>query len=115
MRLGPLIALLLMFSSACAPIAGDACEDASDCGGSMYCERSLPGGYCTVASCVNRTCPGDGVCIRFDADTSYCMQPCATSKDCRADYTCVTEVGAHPFCNDARGAVPELESEPAAP
>ncbi len=101
-----LFALALTLASlapACAPLVGDACEDSTDCGRSMFCERSLPDGYCTIKDCEDRACPDDGVCIRFDESTSWCMQPCENDGDCRDDYVCVTDFGVHPFCNDARG------------
>lgn len=107
-----LLAPLTSLAPACAPIAGDACETSSDCGRSMYCERSMPDGYCTLESCVNRACPGDGVCIRFTTDRSFCMQPCESKSDCRDGYTCVEDFGVHPFCNDARGQVPASEPAP---
>jgi len=92
--------------NACSAIVGDACETQTDCGASMFCERSMPDGYCTLTNCVERGCPDEGVCIRFDADTSYCMAPCESKGDCRDGYTCVEGFGPHAFCNDARGATP---------
>lgn len=105
----PLIALLLVLAPAapgCAPIVGDACEDSTDCGRTMFCELSLPDGYCTVEDCDTRDCPDDGVCIRFTEDVSWCMQPCDGNGDCRDGYTCVQDFGPHAFCNDARGTAP---------
>ena len=98
---------LAVLAPACSPLVGDACEDSTDCGRSMFCELSLPGGYCTLENCDNKNCPDDGVCIRFDEDVSWCMQPCESNGDCRDDYTCVKDFGLYPFCNDARGTVPE--------
>lgn len=101
-----LLALLALATPACAPIVGDACEDASDCGRSMFCERSLPGGYCTVKDCEDRNCPDEGVCIRFNEDVSWCMQPCGGDGDCRDGYRCVEDFGKYSFCGDARGTSP---------
>jgi hypothetical protein len=91
---------------ACAPIVGDACEDQTDCGQRLYCELAMPGGYCTQRNCLASPCPEEGVCIRFNADVSYCMKPCQSDSDCRSGYECVTGFGVNPFCNDARGEVP---------
>jgi len=101
-----LAALLFLLPSACSPLVGDACTASADCGRTMFCERSLPGGYCTLESCDNRTCPDDGVCIRFTEDISWCMQPCEVNGDCRSGYTCVEGFGAYAFCDDSRGTVP---------
>lgn len=98
-------AFLLSFMAlgACAPIVGDACETQSDCGRSLFCERSMPDGYCTLKNCEDEGCPDEGVCIRFSADVSWCMAPCSANGDCRDGYTCVKDFGTHAFCNDERG------------
>jgi len=100
------ILVAALASSACAPIVGDACDGQTDCGRQMFCELSMPGGYCTIRNCTARACPEQGVCIRFTADVSYCMQTCGSDLDCRAGYVCVMDFGPTPFCNDARGTPP---------
>ena len=90
----------------CSAIVGDACETRTDCGRTMFCEPSLPDGYCTIADCVHRDCPDEGVCVRFDDDTSYCMLACESNGDCRDGYRCVDDFGPHPFCNDASAVTP---------
>jgi len=102
LSLGLVLALVFMLAPACAPIVGDACETQSDCGTSLFCERSMPDGYCTLKNCEDEGCPDEGVCIRFSSDVSWCMQPCSSNTDCRGRYTCVTDFGVHAFCNDAR-------------
>jgi len=92
--------------SACSPLVGDACETSTDCGTSMYCETSLPSGYCTRRSCERDGCPEVGVCVVFQPAVSYCMASCATDSDCRDGYRCVTDFGPHPFCGDARAEIP---------
>jgi hypothetical protein len=108
LRSGLALALLAVAAliPACAPLVGDSCEDSSDCGRTMYCERSLPDGYCTLQNCDTRNCPEEGVCIRFNEDLSWCMQPCDGNGDCRDGYRCITDFGVHPFCGDARGTTP---------
>jgi hypothetical protein len=87
----------------CQPAVGDACEVQTDCGRTMYCERSLPGGYCTVRSCHITPCPEDSTCVEFDPDLSWCMALCDRDSDCRDGYRCVEDFAAVPFCNDDRG------------
>jgi hypothetical protein len=95
------ISLALFLGTGCQAVVGDACEINTDCGTKMYCERSMPEGYCTITSCEVIGCPDFGVCVAFDLDTSFCMDPCEAATDCREGYTCVTDFGPHPFCNDA--------------
>ena len=101
---GQLISLVFALSVSllvvgCVKSVGDECGVDTDCGQSLVCEQSLPGGYCTRRNCVANGCPKDSVCISFDLDTHYCMRPCSGDGDCRSDYTCVTDFGLHPFCN----------------
>lgn len=83
----------------CVASVGDECGTDTDCGQSLVCELSLPGGYCTRRDCRTDGCPNEALCISFDLDTHYCMRPCTGDGDCREDYTCVTDFGLHPFCN----------------
>lgn len=101
-----LVVVALVSAQACTALVGDPCEAQADCGASMFCERSMPDGYCTLKNCTDRQCPDEGVCIIFDADTSYCMASCEADGDCRDGYVCVDDFGQHPFCNDERGATP---------
>ena len=101
-----LLAAFAALTQACSAVVGDSCEAQTDCGASMFCERAMPGGYCTLKDCVDRGCPEEGVCIVFDPDTSYCMAACERDDDCRNDYICVDDFGTHPFCNDERGLTP---------
>ncbi|MCB9729618.1 MAG: hypothetical protein H6744_04935 [Deltaproteobacteria bacterium] len=83
---------------ACRTLVGDSCTTDSDCGSGLYCERSLPGGYCTSRSCEDRDCPDEALCVRFELDTSFCMRACNQPGDCRADYLCDEETGPSGFC-----------------
>jgi hypothetical protein len=96
-------ALTGLTAPGCANLVGDACETQTDCGSTMFCERSLPDGYCTRTGCELDGCPDEGVCIVFRPDVSYCMRRCETGGDCRDGYECVKDFGAYPFCNDTRG------------
>ncbi len=93
-------ALLLAASlfSGCRTLVGDSCSTDADCGSGLYCERSLPGGYCTSRTCENRGCPDEALCVRFDLDTSFCMRACSQQDDCRADYLCDELSGPSGFC-----------------
>ena len=90
----------MLLGTGCQAVVGDACEINADCGSEMFCERSMPEGYCTVKSCENRDCPDFGVCVSFDQDQSFCMRPCDVDTDCRDGYVCVSDFGPHPFCNE---------------
>ena len=96
----------LALAPGCSAIVGDACTTQTDCGSSMYCELSLPDGYCTLRDCVDRDCPDEGVCVRFSVDVSYCMLLCESDADCRDGYRCVKDFGPHAFCNDEDGETP---------
>ncbi|MCA9514444.1 MAG: hypothetical protein KC635_05840 [Myxococcales bacterium] len=103
------VALLLLAAPACSNLVGDSCETSADCGSQMYCEQSLPDGYCTVRDCLDRTCPDEGICIRFTEDVSYCMAPCESKSDCRDGYRCVKDFGPHGFCDDDGSVTPTAE------
>ena len=96
--LGAATALLLLCLTACAPALGDSCERNTECSvnGDRTCDRSQPGGYCTIPNCAANTCPDDGVCVRFQPDEprlarSWCMAECKNTRDCDRDrYVCRT-------------------------
>jgi hypothetical protein len=104
------LALVLFFVAAgavgCAPAIGDECDTALDCSsqGSRQCDRTQPGGYCTILGCEQGTCPEDSVCVKFRPDleriaVTYCMASCETDSDCRNDegYKCMTNAS---FANE---------------
>jgi hypothetical protein len=83
----------------CAPEIGDACETPLDCSaqGSRLCDRTEPGGYCTVSGCEHGTCPDESVCVSFRPcqerlAATYCMLKCSDDSDCRDDegYRCTS-------------------------
>jgi hypothetical protein len=98
MRHSSLLAATLIFSVACGPQLGDSCKTATDCSiqGNRICDKSQPGGYCTIANCDKGGCgDGEGVCVRFRPDeprlsVSYCMKECSDSSDCRDAFGCRT-------------------------
>jgi hypothetical protein len=102
-----LVLAVLGSASGCAAIVGDECQDQTDCGQTLYCEHSLPGGYCTQRNCSPNACPSEAVCLEFEDGVSYCMRACEVDRDCRDGYRCVTDFGPHPFCNDEAGETPE--------
>lgn len=81
---------------ACGPKFGDGCKNSTDCSvrNDRICDRSQPGGYCTIANCKPGDCGDDGVCVRFRPaeprlSTSYCMAKCGSTSDCDRDaYVC---------------------------
>jgi hypothetical protein len=87
---------LLLTLSACGPKFGDGCKNSTDCSiqNTRICDRSQPGGYCTIANCKPGDCGDDGVCVRFRPteprlSSSYCMGKCSKTSDCSRDaYVC---------------------------
>jgi hypothetical protein len=96
MRHSLLLAFFLACVTACAPELGDSCKSATDCSiqATRICDKSQPGGYCTIANCDKGSCGSGGVCVRFRPDeprlsVSYCMRGCDSTGDCdRAAYVC---------------------------
>ncbi len=88
--------LAVSFAAGCAPKLGDGCTTRSDCSvnGERYCDRSQPGGYCTIENCEPNSCGEDGVCVRFKPDeprlsSDWCMATCSDNGDCGRDrYEC---------------------------
>jgi hypothetical protein len=83
-------------AGACAPRLGDGCTSSQDCSvnGDRYCDRSQPGGYCTIADCSPGSCGDEGYCVRFNPDEQrlsrdFCMAKCGNDGDCDRDrYVC---------------------------
>jgi serine protease len=70
---------------------GDACASSDECGGGLYCEDTMPGGYCTT-DCTNDTDCDGGICASLVAATGeeyqVCLKSCDqanNSADCRQD------------------------------
>ena len=85
----------------CDPQIGDSCSSSStaDCPSGSFCDRTMPGGYCTASPCFDDDdCPAAGVCIHFDNSETYCMAPCDASGDCRKKYTCIFTPEDQGFC-----------------
>jgi hypothetical protein len=103
MKPSPLIPMLILATVSavgCAPAIGDECETALDCSsqGSRQCDRTQPGGYCTIGGCERGTCPEESVCVKFRPSleriaVTYCMATCEQNDDCRDDegYTCTSQ------------------------
>src|SRR5262245_49119974 len=81
--------LWLVALSACGKKIGDECQVPSDCSSDndRICDRTPPGGYCTIAGCDFGTCPSEAVCVRFypGADDSA---PCIDQSMCDFDEIC---------------------------
>jgi hypothetical protein len=83
-------------TAGCAAEIGDECETSVDCSpdGDRICDRSQPGGYCTVEGCSADGCPDEALCVEFDPQEPrlarrYCMAACETGGDCRDGYRCI--------------------------
>lgn len=104
-RLSFISAVLALTCNACAPEIGDECESDLDCSaqGSRPCDRTQPGGYCTIQGCEPGTCPEESVCVKFRPNierlaATYCMYRCEDNGDCRSGggYRCLS---GHEFGN----------------
>ncbi|MEC9072984.1 MAG: hypothetical protein VX938_11410, partial [Myxococcota bacterium] len=73
-------------------MVGDACDSVVDCNGASAVCLSLPGGYCAVEECADggNACPDGSQCFAFQDGTSYCIETCTTSGECRQSegYVC---------------------------
>ncbi len=104
-----LLILVPMTFAACAAQIGDACTTNADCGSGRICDRSQPGGYCTLPACDRVDCPEEAVCVDFGNQTRYCMQKCGAFAFCREGFHCVLDFPRlddpdrmyAPFCNQA--------------
>lgn len=95
----PIVLFLAVLVGGCGTYIGDDCGNDRDCPTGAYCDRVMPGGYCTIEACRPGDCPGGSVCVRFANDESYCMAKCKKDGDCRDGYSCITDVGEDPFCS----------------
>jgi hypothetical protein len=91
------IVVTCAFAAACDPLIGDDCETSIDCSedGDRFCDRTQPGGYCTIVDCEPGSCPGEGVCVQFFDGVharNYCMRQCDGRGDCRERYQCIPGV-----------------------
>ncbi|MBM4370516.1 MAG: hypothetical protein FJ098_02630 [Deltaproteobacteria bacterium] len=84
-------AVLLLFLGACTPMIGDECTYNRDCPTGTYCDKTLPGGYCTLSPCYPGECPEYSTCIEFpEQEKAFCMATCQDDRDCREAYKCIT-------------------------
>jgi hypothetical protein len=90
----------------CAPQVGSQCVLNTDCGtsGSLLCDNSQPGGYCTQFNCSENSCPNQAACVEFLASLpgcpyddyrspartgrTFCLKHCQQDSDCRDMYIC---------------------------
>ncbi|MGD8860022.1 MAG: hypothetical protein PVI30_08410 [Myxococcales bacterium] len=93
-----IFAFVALACVACQPEIGDECGTALDCSaqGSRLCDRTQPGGYCTIEGCERGTCPEEAVCVKFRPNVeriavTYCMYECESDGDCRdgSGYACL--------------------------
>jgi hypothetical protein len=92
----------------CAPKIGDHCVLNTDCGssGTLVCDTSMPGGYCTEFNCQAGKCQNNAACVEFQASVpgcpyddydspsrtgrTFCLKTCQRDSDCRQSegYVC---------------------------
>lgn len=81
---------------------GDGCSSSDQCGGGLYCETSLPAGYCTTDCSGDADCPDGGLCFSLVGATgeeyTVCLESCASPSDCRTSegYTCDADSTCYP-------------------
>jgi hypothetical protein len=104
-----LAAFALLGAAGCTPQIGDKCVLSTDCStqGTLVCDPTQPGGYCTEVNCQGNLCPNQAACVLFNATLpgcayddhagpmgartgeSFCMKQCHHDSDCRAGYECI--------------------------
>ncbi|HEV8324472.1 MAG TPA: hypothetical protein VG389_22840 [Myxococcota bacterium] len=88
-------ALLLAANAGAAALAmagcgggpGARCADDARCDEGLYCETSLPDGYCTADCSAGAPCP-DGTLCRDLSGLGLCLAACGADRDCRDAYVC---------------------------
>ena len=106
-----LISAITLLAVGCGNEIGDSCSISTDCStsGDRICDRSQPGGYCTVPGCDHDTCPENSVCIRFftsvmnnvtcDAATEdVSTNDCAPEELCTLSGLCAPRSAEVRFC-----------------
>jgi serine protease len=64
---------------------GAPCAASEDCGGGLYCDTALPGGYCTTDCFGDADCGTNGLCfplIADDIEYQVCLRACTVDADC---------------------------------
>lgn len=95
------LVLAAALAAGCAPTVGDACETNTNCGTALFCDLSVPDGYCTASPCRQGECPEESVCVDFGAEASFCMRRCDGDQGCREGLSCRKDVGDTAFCGVA--------------
>jgi hypothetical protein len=93
-----ILSLGFTLGAGCAKLVGDDCSSALDCDPGQVCDRSLPGGYCTITPCEADGCPSEAACVDYPPFASYCMLRCGGDGDCRDDYVCVENLEGIKYC-----------------
>ena len=92
------LVLVAIFAIGCSHNIGDSCTSNADCSpiGNRFCDKSAPGGYCTLEGCDVNVCPSESACIRFF--TLLPDRPCTFVKDhpngrsdCAANERCLRD------------------------
>jgi len=98
----PGVFVLCLALAGCDDKIGDSCDFNVDCSkmGERLCDRSSPGGYCTIENCNAESCPDEATCVAFYPIT-FLTRPCdpmqedmpdCTGEDCdrcTPDETCI--------------------------
>ena len=63
---------------------GAPCSTSEDCGGGLYCDVELPGGYCTTDCFSDTDCSG-GLCfplVSGELEYQVCLKSCTDTSEC---------------------------------
>lgn len=91
------------WTAGCKDKIGDSCRVNVDCAtdGTRICDRSSPGGYCTIEGCVGGSCPKEAVCVAF-YPTAFLTVPCSPDTEDLACAGCdpqAAEADCNAFCD----------------
>jgi hypothetical protein len=116
---GALGGVALAMLSGCSPKIGDHCVLNTDCGssGTLVCDNSPPGGYCTQFNCTANACQNSATCVEFEpavpgcpyddyhapsrTGRTFCMAHCNGNSDCRQNEGYICEDPTRPPWNAA--------------
>ena len=89
-------------ATGCEDEIGDSCKSNVDCAndGSRICDRSSPGGYCTIEGCNGGGCPNEAICVAF-FPTEFLTIPCDPLTEDAVCEACdpSSDEGCNAFCD----------------
>ncbi|MGM0597837.1 MAG: hypothetical protein ACQES9_12450 [Myxococcota bacterium] len=114
--------IVVLFVWGCEAKIGDDCSTDSDCSssGGRTCDKTLPGGYCTIKNCSRGDCPEGSRCIAFypnwvvseecDPATEDNLELADPTNDCSQDEVCLTSGYCAPLMFETRYCMQKCSS-----